>query len=144
MDNDHKKTKVPIFENKLTDREVIETPEHTIIVSDLSDSMKLNRLPEEEEGDMQNSVARDASITKSKTRISKEVAIIEDHLAKLEKQKKKIENSKSKTKMKKLLRHSRQSSKGVKATKKHQIKESKIKVKTQAKLKKRLDKQNKK
>ncbi len=144
MDNDRKKQKVPIFENKLTNREVIETPGHTIIVSDLSDSMKFNKFSEDEEADIEESVAKDALITKSKTRISKEVAMIEDHLAKLEKQKKKLDNSKSKTKMKKLLKKSRQSSKGVKATKKHQIKESKIKVKTQAKLKKRLEKQNKK
>jgi hypothetical protein len=144
LDNDRKKQKVPIFENKLTNREVIETPGHTIIVSDLSDSMKFNKFSEDEEADIEESVAKDALITKSKTRISKEVAMIEDHLAKLEKQKKKLDNSKSKTKMKKLLKKSRQSSKGVKATKKHQIKESKIKVKTQAKLKKRLEKQNKK
>jgi len=144
LDNDRKKQKVPIFEKKLTNREVIETPGHTIIVSDLSDSMKFNKFSEDEEADIEESVAKDALITKSKTRISKEVAMIEDHLAKLEKQKKKLDNSKSKTKMKKLLKKSRQSSKGVKATKKHQIKESKIKVKTQAKLKKRLEKQNKK
>ena len=88
---------------------------------------KKNGLKTKIEENLENSIAKDAVITKSKAKLSKECAMIEDHLAKLEKQKRVLDQCKSKTKMKKLLRKSRQSSKGVKATKKHQIKESKIK-----------------
>jgi len=141
MDEEKQKIKLPSFENKLTKRQVIETPGHTITVSDIS--MKFNKFSEDEddEENLESSIAKDAVVTKSKAKLSKECAMIEDHLAKLEKQKRVLDQSKSKTKMKKLLRKSRQSSKGVKATKKHQIKESKIKIKTKSKLKKKLDKQ---
>jgi hypothetical protein len=142
LDEEKTKIKLPSFENKLTKRQVIETPGHTITVSDIS--MKYNKFSEDEddeEENLENSIAKDAVITKSKAKLSKECSMIEDHLAKLEKQKRVLDQCKSKTKMKKLLRKSRQSSKGVKATKKHQIKESKIKIKTKSKLKKKLDKQ---
>ena len=138
----HGKINLPVMvENKLTKKQVIDTNEHTIIVSDLSASMPCNKFSDSEEDELENAEIKDAEIFKSQSKISKECSIISERLAKLESKKKNLE--KSNTKTRKSLKAARAAAKNSKASKKFEIKTSKFKNKKKLKMKKKLDKLNK-
>ncbi len=127
-------------EVKLTNRDVIETNDNTIIISDFSQSMKkvgggalsdsedeFDREDRENTQKMKKSEQNDAEITKAKSKIDKEASIIEEKLRKLTAKKKQLELTNSK--MRKSFMKSKNSSKNCKSTKKFHIKKTKNKNK---------------
>ena len=113
---------------------MIETLESTIIVSDLSSSMRANKFSDDdEEFDLEKSELEDSRITKQKAKISKECSIISDRLVKLEKKKKSLELPRTKSRVKKNMKASKASSKNAKSTRKFHIKDTKLKSKLKRK-----------
>jgi hypothetical protein len=139
MIEERKKAGLPMFnsEVKLTNRDVIETNDNTIIISDFSRSMNKVRggagSGSDDESDQENtqqmkkSELNDAEITKAKSKIDKESSIIEEKLRKLTAKKKALEMTNSK--IKKNYLKSKSSSKNCKSTKKFHIKKIKNKHK---------------
>ena len=137
MMEERKKAGLPVFNNsiKLTNRDVIETNDNTIIISDFSNSLTKSVAQESEPEDefdrddeentqvIKKSEINDAEITKSKSKIDKECSLIEEKLSKLVKQKKALELTN--TKMKKNFLKSKRASGNCKSTKKFNIKKTK-------------------
>jgi hypothetical protein len=130
-----KDLKLTSLENKISNKEVIETNDHTIIVSDFGtssfqgddedddDSDANNEQQSEDENEMHESKMKDALDTKSRAKMSKEASLINQKLTKLEKRKKLMTKQTSKTP--KRLKGNKTLNK---STRKFQIKDSKIKT----------------
>ncbi len=110
---------------------MIETNDNTIIISDFSNAITKKSIDSDDENEenvlMKKSEIADAEITQSKTKILKEVSLIDEKLKKLQNQKKALELTN--TKKKKNLIKSRTASKNSKSTRKFHIKETKTKNK---------------
>ena len=98
------KSNVPITENKMVKREVIETDKNTIIVSDLGSMIenRNNRFSEsEEEEDLETAQLKDGKVSKERAKALKESALIRDRIQKLEQRYRQLESPHSKSKAKK-------------------------------------------
>ena len=131
---------------KVVKKNIIETQENTIIISDFVSSDK--QAPnsdidddendnEEEMNDLKSSEQRDALVTNLKRKQSKESSLINERLSKLEKKFKALQSKpNSKNQIKKRLKLQK-NSKNKKSIKKFNIKESKVKAKEGIKKKKK-------
>lgn len=115
-------------ENKIVKRQVIETDQNTIIVSDLGNISGNNRFSEsEEEENIELSQIKDGKVSKDRIKAIKESSLIRERLQKLEQRHRLLESPHSKSKAKK---HKIKSSlKNTKSSKKFHVKDTKIKAK---------------
>lgn len=136
--DERKKAGLPMLDEvKITNQDVIETNENTIIISDFSNKNEPVMSSDEEE--LGQSELKDVEITKSKAKLSKETALITERLTKLEKKLKTIEKPNSKNKRVKQLK-AKNGTKSSKSSKKFQINNEKIKLRESIKTKKKLAK----
>lgn len=124
---------IPITQNQMVKREVIETLNSTIVVSDLNNMMGTNKFSDSEEEieDIEVSEQKDAEMTKMRARISKESSMIKSRLDKLEKRQKLLESPTTKSKLKRMKKSSKSSVKNAKSTRKFNQKDIKGKAKKQ-------------
>ncbi|RNA18661.1 hypothetical protein BpHYR1_042265 [Brachionus plicatilis] len=125
--DERKKAGLPLFNDKVivSSRDVIDTGDNEIIISDFSSSKPIT-LPDEEQN-LTHSEKTDAEINQAKVKASKECSLINERLTKLEKHKRAVELSN--TKAKKNYLKSRKNSKNSKSAKKFNINKSKQKKK---------------
>lgn len=143
--DERKKAGLPVFGGDklvLKTKNVIETDQNEIIISDFSSSLgtKQVKLDDDEDEDddfekrdwenqslLHKSVVADSEMMKSKAKLSKESTAISERLTKLEKQKKSLETSN--TKKKKNYLKSKKTAKKSRAARKYLSKDAKIKLK---------------
>lgn len=124
---------MPLTSNKMVKREVIETLNSTIVVSDLNNMMGTNKFSESESEieDIEVSEKKDAEMTKMRAKMLKESSIIKSRLEKLEKRQKLLASPTTKSKLKRMKKSSKSSVKNAKSTRKFNQKETKGKAKKQ-------------